>query len=74
MIIIDENIDKPIIDAIRKEYPESFVIRDENRGISDREIAKMASQDRGLIITEDKDFGDLVFYFGFTGFSVILLR
>lgn len=61
MIIIDENVDQVLIDRLDTDNFETFSIRQHQPGISDREIINIAKKKKGLIITEDKDFGELVF-------------
>ena len=61
MIIINENVDQVLIDRLRTENFETFSIRHQHAGISDRKVINIAKEKKGLIITEDKDFGELVF-------------
>jgi len=49
-------------------------IYEENRGISDFEIINIVRKNRGILLTEDKDFGEWVFSHKEDQFSVILLR
>jgi len=75
MIIIDENVDQQIVDNIPKDKYEIISIREFSPGISDREIIELAkSKKKGIIVTEDKDFGELVFSHNIKDCSVIFLR
>lgn len=74
MIIADENIPVPIIEKLRLANIETFSIFDNLRGISDKEIIEFAQNPPKIILTEDKDFGDLVFAYNQKKVSVILLR
>lgn len=74
MIIIDENVDQVLIDQIGSENYKLFSIREQQPGISDREVIKIAKSKKGLVITEDKDFGELVFSHNIRDCSVIFLR
>ena len=74
MIIFDENVDQRIIDQIDKCRYEIISIKNVNPGISDREVIKFAKSKKGLIITEDKDFGELIFSYNIKECSVIFLR
>lgn len=74
MIIADENIPLPIIEQLRVLKIETFSIFEERRGISDKEIIALAQNPPRIILTEDKDFGDLVFAYNHDNVSVILLR
>ena len=74
MIIIDENVDQSIIDRLGEKEYEVFSIRQHKAGISDREVIEIAASKKGILITEDKDFGELVFSHNLKNCSVILLR
>jgi len=47
---------------------------EQQRGLSDEEIISLAREIKFIILTEDKDFGDLVFAQNVIDISVILLR
>ncbi len=51
-----------------------YSVFDENPGISDVEIIKKATEENWVIITNDKDFGDLVFRDHQQHSGIILLR
>jgi predicted nuclease of predicted toxin-antitoxin system len=74
MIIADENIPILIIEKLRLASIETFSVFDNLRGISDKEIIEFAQNPPKIILTEDKDFGDLVFAYNQKKVSVILLR
>ena len=74
MIIADENIPIQIIEALRSSKIETFSIFEQARGISDVQIIALAQSPPRIILTEDKDFGDLVFAYKQEKVSVILLR
>ena len=74
MIIIDENVDQILIDRLASKNYKIISIKDYKRGISDKEVIKLAISKKALIITEDKDFGELVFSHNIKDCSVIFLR
>ncbi len=74
MIIVDENVDQLLIDQLKESSYKIISIRDQHAGISDREVIEIAKIHQGIVITEDKDFGELVFSYYIRGCSVILLR
>src|SRR5689334_637699 len=74
MIIADENLEQYWIDLFRADNYELFSIRENSPGISDHEVAELVKTKRGWLITEDKDFGELVFSYGLKNISIILLR
>lgn len=74
MIVADENIDQRIIYFIRSLDVDVLSIREKSPGISDNEVIQLAISLKALLITEDKDFGELVFSHNIQECSVILLR
>jgi predicted nuclease of predicted toxin-antitoxin system len=74
MIIADENIEDDIILSLRKIGFEIISVKESHRGISDIEVINLAKKHNALLITEDKDFGELVFAHGIERVKVILLR
>jgi predicted nuclease of predicted toxin-antitoxin system len=74
MIVADENIFKGLIVALRNEGFEVISIFESHRGMSDTDIAAFSLQPPRIIITEDKDFGKLVFESNITVVGIIFLR
>lgn len=76
MIILDENIDQVLIETLKSYHWEVFSIREHTPGLSEREVINKVREKQGILITEDKDFGELVFAHGFAsgGISVIFLK
>ena len=74
MILADENIYQNIIFALRDVGIDVFSIYETTRGISDFAIAELSKNPPRIILTEDKDFADIVFAYQIKDISVILLR
>ncbi|GEP90021.1 putative nuclease of putative toxin-antitoxin system [Chitinophaga terrae (ex Kim and Jung 2007)] len=53
---------------------EIFSIAEQSHGISDELVLEIAHENGSLLITQDKDFGDLVYRLGKAHEGVILLR
>lgn len=73
IIIADENIEHLLIEKLKQHF-QVISIYESHRGASDNDIAEIATKENAIIITEDKDFGDLVFIHNQAHLSVILLR
>lgn len=59
----DENIAKSLVTALREEgYGVKDVKEEKLFGISDREVIEKAKEDDRVILTYDKDFGNLLNY------------
>ncbi len=74
MILADENIDHSIIKYLREANIEVFAIYEQQRGVSDLDIVQLSRNPPRIILTEDKDFADIVFAHQTKDISVILLR
>ena len=74
MIVADENIDQTLIDFLRRRDFEVYSIRENHAGISDAEVIQIVMSKKGVLLTEDKDFGELVFAHGIIGVAVVFLR
>ncbi len=60
-ILADENIPLQLVQHLRAAGYDVRSIREEVRGEADLNIAMLCSSDDRLLITYDKDFGELVF-------------
>jgi predicted nuclease of predicted toxin-antitoxin system len=74
LILFDENIEEYWIQQCKKAAIDFISIRDHAFGISDLDVVLIALQNNALLVTEDKDFGNLVFSHGYHGVSVLLIR
>ncbi len=61
-IVADENVDRRVIDWLQAVGHHVISISRENPSIIDSEVLAIANRERALLITEDKDFGELVFH------------
>ncbi len=74
MIILDENVESHWVNLLKKSGYETLYIAEAHPGISDPQVVAIVEKYKGVLITEDKDFGELVFSHGMKNISVILLR
>lgn len=72
--VADESIDAPIVHKLREDSYEIFSIAEQSHGISDEQVLAIAHEKGALLITQDKDFGELVYRLGKAHEGVILLR
>lgn len=59
--VADEGVDAPIVKRLRENGHDAFYIAESDRGISDEEVLEIANAESRILITRDKDFGELVF-------------
>lgn len=72
--IADENIAEPIITALRELQINVLSISELMPGCSDSEVLSFANKNNSIIITSDKDFGEIIFRQQKIVKGVILLR
>jgi predicted nuclease of predicted toxin-antitoxin system len=72
--VADESVDRQIVEQLRKDNHEIFSIAEESPSISDTEVLTKANSSDAVLITADKDFGELVFRLNQNHDGVILLR
>lgn len=72
--LADENLDKPIVELLRKDGHTVIYVMEMELGISDEEVIKKAKQESAILLTADKDFGELVFRQGYINCGVVLIR
>lgn len=71
--IADEGVEKKIVLSLRKHFDVLF-ITESGRGSKDEKILHLAFNQKRILITLDKDFGELVFRTGQLHSGVILCR
>jgi len=74
ILLCDEGVDHPIVEQLRRDGFEVLYVAEMSPGIPDEEVLAEANQRRALLITADKDFGELVFRQGKIATGVLLLR
>ncbi len=74
MILADENILDSIINSLRENGYEVFSIKEMLRGSDDLSIAQLSLIPPRIILTEDKDFGEIAFQKKISITACILLR
>jgi len=72
--IADEGIDKHLVDALRSSKFSVLYIAEEYPGIDDEQVLEISNQNKSLLLTADKDFGELVFRQKLIHHGVMLIR
>ncbi len=73
-IVADEGIERSVVLKLRAEEHQVIHIAEIAPGSIDTRVLELASQEEALLITYDKDFGDLIFYRRYHNHGVMLLR
>ena len=72
--IADVNIEKPVIDYLAEAGYDIKWIPDYDCEISDEALLRMARSEKRILITNDKDFGELIFLQKRLSSGIILFR
>lgn len=59
--IADVNVEKPIVDFLSEEGYDVKWVPDYNCEIPDEDLLNLANTEKRVLITNDKDFGELIF-------------
>jgi predicted nuclease of predicted toxin-antitoxin system len=74
IIIADESVDFAIILLLREIGFNVISIMEQSPGIDDEKVIAIANQHQGLLITEDKDFGELTYRLNKLHHGILLIR
>jgi predicted nuclease of predicted toxin-antitoxin system len=72
--LADESCDFAVVRALRAEGYDVLAVSEVTRRSDDRELIDQASREKRILLTEDKDFGWLVFVSHADSAGVILIR
>ena len=73
-LLADEGVDKQIVEQLRLDGHNILYVAEMEPGISDETVLQRANKHKALLITEDKDFGELVYRQNLVHSGVVLLR
>jgi predicted nuclease of predicted toxin-antitoxin system len=74
-LLADENIPRALVTALRTLGHDVTALTELQRGSADAEVARLAGAEGRIVITFDKDFGELAVRHGLGGAAgVVLLR
>jgi predicted nuclease of predicted toxin-antitoxin system len=73
-LVADENVDVQIVASLRAAGHQVVYVRELDSGIDDAQVLAHANRRNAILLTSDKDFGELVFRQGLVHAGVILYR
>lgn len=73
-LVADESVDFRIVQTLREAGFEVIAICELSPSITDKEVLQIAYTHKVLLITEDKDFGELVFRLQLPHNGILLIR
>ncbi len=72
--IIDESTGAAVVEYLRSEGHDVLAVAETMPQASDRDVLSRAVSEGRILVTNDKDFGELVFRSGLAHLGVLLLR
>ncbi|HSA48451.1 MAG TPA: DUF5615 family PIN-like protein [Candidatus Competibacteraceae bacterium] len=72
--VADESVDFPIVERLRQDGHSVWAVVEMDSGISDDLVLDHANRQNAVLLTADKDFGELVFRLKRLNFGVVLVR
>lgn len=73
-LLADENIAAPMVHALRGAGWDVHYVQESTPGITDEEVLSLSRSEHRILLTEDKDFGELVFRLKRDIPGIVLLR
>jgi predicted nuclease of predicted toxin-antitoxin system len=72
--VADESCAAPVISALRTAGHDVIAVAEISKGIPDEQVIERAFNERRVLITEDADFGELVYAHGQPSAGVIFVK
>lgn len=73
-LLADEGVDRAIVERLRNDGHDVLYVAELSPSITDEEVLQRANDRGALLVTADKDFGELVFRQARAHPGVVLLR
>lgn len=72
--LADENIEKPLVDFLRSKGFDVLYVCEQHKSISDEEVLYLSNREERVLLTNDKDFGELIFLQRKISAGIVLIR
>ena len=73
-LVADEGVEARIVAKLREEGHEVIYVAELRPGITDQEVLQLAETEGNLLLTADKDFGDLTYLQQASRVGIVLVR
>ncbi len=72
--IADEGVDATLVELLREASHDVFYFAESEQSTGDAEILKVANEQERILITRDKDFGELAYRMEMVHAGIVLVR
>jgi predicted nuclease of predicted toxin-antitoxin system len=73
-LVANEGVDHPVVERLRQEGHDVVYVAELSPSITDEEVLQQANARSAVLLTADRDFGELVFRRGLVHSGVVLFR
>ncbi len=73
-LLADECCDALLVAGLRQDGYDILYVMEYAPGADDESVLRQAANDQRILLTEDKDFGELVVRLGLPAYGIVLLR
>lgn len=73
-LLADECCDALLVAGLRQDGHDVFFVMESARGANDETVLRQAAEEQRILLTEDKDFGELVVRLRLPAYGIVLLR
>jgi len=73
-LVANEGVERQVVERLRQDGHDVVYVAELSPSITDEEVLRQANARSAVLLTADKDFGELVFRQGLVHSGVILLR
>ena len=61
ILLADENVQRTVVDNLRQRGHDVHYVQEMTPGVPDETVLEMATRESAVLLTYDRDFGELVF-------------
>ena len=72
--VADESVDRDIVQRLRREGHQVWYVAEMDPGITDDDVLEVANRETALLLTADKDFGEMAFRQRRFSGGIVLMR
>lgn len=72
--LVDECVGAPLVSSLRWLGHDVLYVAEVAAGLSDTDVVALAAREKRILLTEDKDFGELIFHRERTTPGLVLIR
>lgn len=73
-LVVDESVAYEIVEKLKESGFEVLSILEISPGIDDEEVLELALKEEAILVTEDKDFGELTYRLRKSSHGILLIR